>query len=136
MLSLSIDNVKEFMAKLLKESTFDAYELHSLTIHSFLIFEMNKLPEQPPQTWENARTYAFDIIKGNVPPTYIKVVLAKHSNDDTMFLNITFEDGKIVITSGYAQKYFNPDKTAFNAWNDSIKEFLQTNNISYENNLI
>lgn len=136
MLSLSIENTKDFMAKLLKDTIFDAYELHSLAIHSFAVFEIYKKPETMPPTWQTVRTYAFDLIKGSTPPSYIKAVLAKPNDDDYMFFNITFENGEVIITSGYSQKYFNPDKSAFNTWNDSIKEFLQNNNITYQNNLI
>jgi len=136
MLSLSIDNTKDFMAKLLKTGTFDDFELHNLAVHNFAVFEMHKHPAEPAPMWELARPYAFDMIKGSTAPKYIKVVLARLEGDVHMFLNITFEEGKISITSGMSQKSFSLDKSAYHRWNEFLMGFLSDNNISFVNNLM
>jgi len=133
MLSLSIDDVKGFMAMFLKSDVFDTFDLHSLSVHTSAVFEVHKHPAQPIPAWAAVRPYAFEIIKGGKPPSYVKAVLARMDGDDVMFLNITFEDGKITITSGMSQKTFSMDKTKYHAWNDHIVDFLKANNISYIN---
>jgi len=136
MLSLSINDVKAFMAKLLKGNDFDAFELHGLTVHNFAVFEMHKHPAEAAPSWCLARNYAFEMIKGSVPPKYIKLVLARLNGDVHMFLNIIFEDGKINITSGMSQKSFSLDRSALQNWNEYILKFLNDKNISVANNLI
>ena len=135
MLSFSVNDVKAFMGKLLKSELFDAFDLHSFAIHSFAVFEMHKHPAGVPPAWAQARVYAFDIIKGSKAPSYMKVVLARADGDDLLFLNVLFEDGGIVLTSGMSQKSFSMDKSKYQAWNEFIVDFLAKNEIEYTNNL-
>jgi hypothetical protein len=140
MLSLSIANVKDFMAKLLKSEVFDSFELHSLVIHNFVCFEINKIPAQPTPKWCDIRPHAFDIIKGGKTPGYIKAVLAMPGEgfelaDTFLFINIHFEEGKINLTSGISQSTFTLDRSGHSRWNDFILQFLDENEISYINEL-
>jgi len=135
MLSLSIIDVKDFMGKLLKTDTFDAFELHSFCLHNYAVFEINKLPDEPVVLWAKLRPYAFEMVKGNKLPSYMKVVLARPKNEDTMFLNIVFDEGKITITSGMGQKVFSMDKSIYRSWNEYIIEFLQKKGIAFINQM-
>jgi len=134
-LSLSIVDVKDFMGKLLKSDGFDGFDFHSFCLHNFAVFEISKHPEQSIKTWGTMRPYAFEIVKGVHLPSYMKVVLAQMQDENTMFLNITFDDGKIIITSGMAQRSFSMDKSSYHRWNEHIKDFLQANEILFTNNM-
>ncbi|MCL2350393.1 MAG: DUF5721 family protein [Defluviitaleaceae bacterium] len=133
MLSLSITDIKAFMAKLLKSEVFDGFDLHSLAIHSFALFEVSKT-DAPPK-WAVVRPYAFDIVKGGGLPKTIKAVFSEPDEDMVKFLNIHFEEAKITITTGISQKNFSMDKTPHHQWNDHILGFLKSNNIEYINEL-
>ena len=136
MLSLSLQNTKDFMSKLLKNDTFDNFELHNLTIHSVACFEVTKMPSVPSPTWATIRPLAFEVIKGNKAPNHMKIVLAQTSEDIVRFLNITFDGEKITITSGLSQKNFSLDKSEHRQWNEHILDFLGNNAISYTNDLL
>jgi hypothetical protein len=128
------------MSKLLKAETFDDFDLHSLTIHNFACFEINKIPTEPPPGWRAIRPHAFDIIKAANKPSYIKLVLAIPAHmleieNSTPFLNIVFEGDKILITSGISQKTFTLDRSAHTKLNSFILQFLTQNNIGYTNEL-
>jgi len=141
MLSLSIADIKGFMNKLLREDTFDNFDLHSLQIHNFACFEIHKPQDEPTPKWSAVRPFAFDVVKsGGTTPKFLKVVLATSGGtidlpDATLFFNTHFEDGKITITTGFSQKSFSLDKSGQGLWDDHVKKFLDGRNIEYVNNL-
>ena len=141
MLSLSITDIKSFMGKLLKEDTFDTFNLHSLTIQNFAHFEIHKPEDQPPPKWSVIRPFALDMVRGGgATPKTLKTVLSTdgslvNTTDTTLFLNTHFEEGNITITTGISQKTFTMDKSPQIAWDNYIQNFLNDKGIGFTNNL-
>ena len=149
MLAFSIEapDVKVFMNKLLKEQTFDAFQVKSVEIKSIATFEIDAsihkdyLPEDSPDRkfckWNEIRPYVFNIIKGTQKPRAIKIVfsydpsltLEPHPNAAALFLNIYFENNKINCTTATSQINFSLNKDVDAYWNDFIKVFFKDNSI-------
>ena len=140
MIALNIPDVKVFMAKLLREGTFDSFELRSLIIDSFARFEINgaaPTKEEGFCTWGTMRKYAFDIIKGESAPRAVKAVLGLNAekvragfpNSAALFVNIIFEGGKITLITGQSPKSFSLDKSDEEKWDGAVRVFLTKNNI-------
>lgn len=95
------------------------------------------------------RSQCFDLIKGKRTPSYFKFVfllspanLARtltqtHSSytpeDITgMFLNLKFQHGKLLLTTGISYRIFSVDKSLEQEWDSLIKRFLKNHGISFE----
>jgi len=135
-LSLQIQNVKEFMGKLLKEDIFDHFEVRKVEIVSFMHFEINHIAAKEDfTTWAVLREYVFNIIKGAEAPTLIKIVFSKndaeniHENAAALFLNFHYEAGEAYVTTGTAQKVFAMDKSVDHAWEDWVNAFFSKNKL-------
>jgi len=89
MISLTITEVKSFMAKLLAQNTFDHFILKELELSTFINFTINgqlneafftdeELQERGTENrsvlWSEVRTIAFAMIKGNKTPLSLKIV--------------------------------------------------------------
>jgi hypothetical protein len=144
MYSFYIDNddIKIFMNKLLKDDTFNGFELRSCEIKKNIVITMDgrinkdwydEDVENDYAPWMEIRHYIFDIIKGKRTPNYIKMILSLkksaaekiHNNAKACFLNILFEEGKVAVVTGTAQKEFSLDKSVDEAWEDSVKKFFK-----------
>ena len=153
MLALSIanDDLKNFMGKLLKEETFDTFEVRSAEISMHFNIEINgllnkslfpegEIPERNYILWEEVRPLVFDFIKGKVRPKSIKIVLSLppaeveklHKNASAYFINILFENDSIMITTAASEKVFSMDKSVISAFNDYVKDFFDKSGIVYE----
>ena len=153
MLALSITNadLKNFMGKLLKEETFDAFEVRSaeismhfnIEIHGLLnksLLPEGEIPERNYILWGEARPLVFGFIKGKVKPKSIKIVLSLppdeveklHKNASAYFINILFENDSILITTAASEKVFSMDKSVISSFNDYVAEFFGRNGIVYE----
>jgi len=154
MLVCTVNNTKKFMSLLLKENTFDKFELRSAVITTFTTFEidgkLNKeyfneesLPDGDFCRWESVKQFAFDIIKGNHLPKFIKIVFAASPalkdkiapQSSVLFLNVTFENNNITLITGSSMKTFTMDKTAEYTWDEYIKRFLNKYEISVSTQL-
>jgi len=148
MLSLSIVDIKGFMAELLKGKSFDDFGLHSVLIHSIAIFEIHRVQNQAQAEnekelkWADIKPFAFEIVKSGTTPKLLKVVFMAAGEiidlpEANLFLNINFEagsgdaGGKAVITTGLAQKNFSADKAPNRRWDDYVLNFLSEKNISF-----
>jgi len=140
MLSLSIADTKDFMTLLLKSDCFDDFDFHNIIIHSFACFEIGKMPQHDAFLWKKMKPYVFEIIKGNTLPKYTKIVLCKNGNflglsESTFFLNITYENGEVSISTGVSQKSFSLDRSAQICWNEWVLSFFDEKNILYTDRL-
>lgn len=140
------EDIKIFMNKLLKENSFSGFDLRSCEIKKdiFISFDgrLNKSffdeeIEEDYCNWENAKHYIYDSIKGKKQPESIKLILSLnknalekiHKNAKACFLNIVFEEGKVAVATGTAQREFSLDKSLDDAWEDSVKRFFNKMNI-------
>lgn len=125
--------VKEFMNTILIKNTFDDFVFRIFETETFAKFQINSNNEK----WGRIRPYAFEIIKGNIKPKYLKIVLSLDEdkmnklseNATSMFLNISFENDRIDFTLGTSQKNFTLDREVDIIWKEYIKNFFRENNI-------
>ena len=139
-------NIKFFMGKLLKENTFDNFEVRGIEVCSFTKFEINGILADDERNedsknnfckWEILKPYIFQIIKGNAKPKSIKIIFSMpidqlteiHSNASALFLNMLFVNDEVIFTIATSQKNFTLDKSVDNSWNDYIVKFLNKNEI-------
>ena len=153
MLALSVpeDGVKLFMQKLLKEDVFDLFEVRTVVISTFVRFEIaeekQKLENEDPKRqichWGKIRPFVFSILKGQKKPDYIKTVFSFDTSKTceiadgaaALFLNMTFDGVKVLITTGMAQKTFSLDKSPEKRWDEYISGFLKDAGIEFESQI-
>lgn len=142
------NNVKAFMAALLKGNVFDKFQLREITICSFASFNISGEKSGDERgtfcRWSEIRPYAFDIIKGKRLPELIKVVFSLPPEEtgldlkdsSAVFLNITYENDSISCVTGMSMKNFSLDRTAMYAFDEYIGDFFAQNGISVTNESI
>lgn len=88
MLSLTIQDTKNFMSQLLIKEVFDSFHLSEAVIKTansysisgemnkdfFSEEEFNNLPDQQYTRWTAVKPFCFSLIKGNKVPSYMKIV--------------------------------------------------------------
>ena len=99
--------------------------------------------------FEQVRPQCFDLIKGKRTPSYFKFVfllspknlertlLSTHSSftpeDITgMFINLKFQQKKLLLTTGISYRIFSVDKSLDQEWDSLVKRFLTAHEISFE----
>lgn len=145
MYSFYIDgnDIKKFMNIFLKSEKFDKFEVRSCELTTLVSFDidckLNKdwLEEETERTyckWRELKPYIFDLIKGKKKPKSMKFVMALsqkgaeklHPNALACFINIVFDEDKISVVTGTAQKEFSLDKSLELLWGEKIKELFTT----------
>ena len=162
MISLKVEDVKNFTKNIFVDEVFDNFVTSSVEIATFSKFSIDgrinskwytseELEEISDEyiKWSKLKKYVYDIIKGNKVPSFFKIVLLlskentintiqKYSYEITqndvsgLFLNIVYENNKINIITGISYKSFVMDKTLDKEWDNSIKIFLNKHGIEYE----
>lgn len=149
MIVFEISNNRIFMNLLLKENIFDNFEVRNIEIQTFIKFEISGLidknyfsfGEQELITnkfclWKELKAKVFQLIKGNKLPKSIKIIFSYEpldtisENAAALFLNIIFENGKILCTTGCSEKFFSLDKKLETNWDNFIKNFFEINNLN------
>jgi len=155
-IALDIPDIKGFMSKLLRETTFDHFEFRNMTIDSFARFEIlgRKYPgsggfpestETKYTNWSIMRRYAYGIIKGEgTTPRMIKIIFGfspenncpgNFDNSIALFINVHFENGKITLTSGQSPRNFSFERQDEEKWDETIMSFLENNGIYYKSEI-
>ncbi|MCL2376167.1 MAG: DUF5721 family protein [Defluviitaleaceae bacterium] len=141
MLALSILDIRDFMAKLLKDEVFDDFQLRNAVVNTFARFEIYGTNDDGCAAWGLVRPHVFGAIKGDKPPKSIKIILGKDmggvdmENPVSGFVNIHFEEGKAGITTGISKKGFSLDRFDDEKWDAQVMEFLDNNKITYKNEI-
>ena len=108
-----------------------------------------QVKEQPFVSWRILRPQCFDLIKGKRTPLSFKFCFRlSDSNVEKLllqsqiafspadvaglFLNIRFQDGKILLTTCTALRFFTADKSLDQAWDAVIQKFLKQKGIDAE----
>lgn len=95
------------------------------------------------------RTHCFDLIKGKRTPAYFKFVfllspenlirtIAQSQTGFTAtdisgcFLNLKFQNGELLLTTGVSYRIFSPDKSFEQEWDRMIKLFFKNHQIPFE----
>ncbi len=99
--------------------------------------------------WARVREHVFSLIRGRQTPLAFKFVfmlpkqavpgfLAKSgigidvSEVTGLFLNVSFRNRKLMLTTGTSLKTFTMDRTVDNAWDSYIQSFLKSRGIAAE----
>ncbi len=153
MIALKVLEVKGFMTKLLKEQTFEIFEVRGISITSFTKIEISCFVDkeyfsEEDETlsnyckWKQLRQLVFFIIKGEKPPKKIKIVFSLpnqlvkqiHKNAASCSLNLVFENREAYFTVASSEKVFSVpnslEKKEVNAaWVNFALDFFKSNNI-------
>jgi len=126
MLALEMEKtqVKNFMAKLLKENLFDAFEARTIEILTTPRITIEAA------AWNQTRPLVYEIIKLCPKPKQIKIFFAHanpqeiHTNAAALFLNLMYENDGITFTTATSQKEFSLEKTLNPAWDNFVRDFF------------
>lgn len=111
--------------------------------------EWDNLTEKKYSHWASIKPFCFQLIKGNKVPSYMKIVFVMPCNttqtiltdnnieltpDDIngLFINLKYQDGKLLIVTGTSIKIFSLDKTLEQSFDTYVKNFLFSNGIDFE----
>lgn len=162
MISVSITDVKNFMAHLLSRETFDLFYLVEASFKKEISYHIDghlhpdyfdsdsDLPERKYCLWKEVRPFAFSIIKGKRLPLGCKVVLAlpketiaflikesgcsfREEDIEGIFLNILYEPENLIITTGISYRTFSMDKSLEHNVDDHMRQFLRKKDICFLN---
>lgn len=159
MISVKINNLKDFTSKLFVKEVFDEMYLVSATIQTHSTFQIegktneafysdtDALAVNEYTYWKLLRPICFEMIKGKQLPCYFKFVLKLTpvqmqellASDSTwnvndiagLFLNIKYEQGCITLTTGTSLKIFTLDKGLEQLFDHYVTQFLEQNSIEY-----
>ena len=109
----------------------------------FLSEEELQLPESDEDSvfWKKLRPLCFEIIRGQRVPLRFKIVFKVPSSAigrfisnacpgfspeqvNALFLNVNYQEGKLVCTTGTSMKEFTMDKSLEYAWDEKTEAFL------------
>ncbi|MCI5827645.1 MAG: DUF5721 family protein [Lachnospiraceae bacterium] len=122
----------------INQEFFEAEELAALTADG-----SEYLP------FSHFRPICYELIRGKHTPLYMKFVfLLSPANEkktiasaDTvfsaedvggMFLNLTFRDGQMILTTGVSYRSFTMDRSLDNAWDTLAARFLNNHGIDFD----
>ena len=122
----------------INQEFFEAEELAALTADG-----SKYLP------FSHFRPICYELIRGKHTPLYMKFVfLLSPANEkktiasaDTvfsaedvggMFLNLTFRDGQMILTTGVSYRSFTMDRSLDNAWDTLAARFLNNHGIDFD----
>jgi hypothetical protein len=136
MLSLSItDPVKQFMNRLLREDLFDAFEMREAVLIArtrSLLYGALEDGGGGYARWGGIRAVLTEIIKHGGKPRSFKITLSAdgdvcaglHGNAQACFVNISYENDAVTVTTAVSQKEFAMDKTLDETWDTYVQGFF------------
>lgn len=160
MISLLIEDTKDFMQKLLKDSLFDDFlctqfeltHLYKVNIDGQLRPEFlgdeqaSLLEERRFILWKDLQNIVYEMIKGNKTPTSMRIVLSLNKKSKEALLQqihfqdahaiasfsfiITYENKRIRIVTGTNYSTFIMDKQAEHHFDDSMVKFFKKHQIT------
>lgn len=95
------------------------------------------------------RTQCFDLIKGKRTPSFFKFVLLLSPSNlektlqqtgsslttqdvSAVFLNLKFQNNKLLLTTGISYRTFTIDKSLDREWDTLVKKFLKNHEVIFE----
>ena len=154
MIALQVENIKDFMNKLLLKPVFDHYRVSEASITTFTTFSIDgqSHPEffdpeliepggEPQVSWESIRPFCLSVFKGKrlplafrfvlqLPQADIPTFLKEHeilfSPDDVfgLFLNIQYRGEVLTVTTGTSLRIFSGNRALDTAWDQAVRDFL------------
>lgn len=137
--SVTGPEVKSFMNNLLKGEMLDEFLVREATLQTFVTFSVDGRtvsdtePATPFCRWKDLKPYFYQLIKGADKPKHFKIIFSLDydkmnelsDNAAALFLNFSFTDDEITLTTGTAQKNFVLDKSLDIIWENYITEFFK-----------
>lgn len=97
----------------------------------------------------SVRPQCYQLIRGKRTPSYFKFIFllspenlsrtleqiqSSYTKEDItgMFLNLKFQSGRLVLTTGVSYRIFSADKSLEHEWDRLVKLFLKSHQISFE----
>ncbi|MBP5224396.1 MAG: hypothetical protein J6Z38_02285 [Lachnospiraceae bacterium] len=159
MLSVTISDLKAFTRLLFSDDAFDQFLLHDANFTTaytvnvsgilnpeFFEEDENK-PEENCVSWGRFRPVATDLIRGKKLPVSFRIVLvtSKKSTEalvkrtgfsgcevSSLSVNVSYRGKVLTLTTGIAYGGFTLDKSLDRYWDDSVRKFLDSKGIAYE----
>ena len=135
-LELSEDLVKGFMGRLFREGIFNDFKVRSVDIlakNRFTIDgEVSGGETKDFLMWSELQPLAFEIIKRMGRPSFLKIVLSHrepqtiHDNASALFLNLTYDGGRLSFTTATSQKAFALERTLDSTWDEWMRGFFSS----------
>ena len=156
MVSGTVEELKAFMALLLRGELFDAWEVTEARVETFFELSVNgRLKKdffEEPETvdrefarWGEVKEIFFQAIKGKRLPGMLRIVLAADREwterilrecgkemeeaGASLYLNIRYSPSGCQVISGVSHAGFTMDKTLDSAWDAALQDFLKKNRI-------
>lgn len=162
MFSGNVEELKPFMAILLKGELFDDWEIKEARVETFFELSVNgrlkkDFFEEPENItrefarWGEVKEIFFLTVKGKRLPGMFFVVLAarkewtekilrecgkeKEEAGAVLYLNIRYAAGRCRLAGGVSHTGFTMDKTLEYAWDKALQDFLKRNGIAVSTHL-
>ena len=151
MSKLLIKNVFDnFLMSELEIRTFSLFQIDGkLNQEWFDTDELEILQDKDYVKWEKVRPLVYQMVKGSKVPGSMKIVLLLSTENkyrilnrmqqnqtvdevSQFFLNMKFEKGERILTTGVSYKIFTMDKTMQEQWELDLKKFLKYYEIEFE----
>lgn len=156
MFSGTVEELKSFMAVLLRGELFDAWEVTEAKVETFFelsvngrlkkdFFDDTEEVDREFARWGEVKELFFQAIKGKRLPGMLRIVLAadkewtrqivKECGKETeesgasLYLNIRYSATGCQLISGVSHAGFTLDKTLDSVWDTVLQEFLKKNGI-------
>ena len=157
MFSGTVEELKAFMAVLLRGELFDAWEVTEAKVETFFELSVNgrlkkDFFEEPEAVrrdfvrWGEIKEIFFQAVKGKRLPGMLRIVLAadkewteqilkecgkaQEEAGASLYLNIRYSANGCQVVSGVSHVGFTLDKTLDNAWDVALLEFFKRNGIT------
>ncbi|MBE5944357.1 MAG: hypothetical protein E7258_05510 [Lachnospiraceae bacterium] len=152
MKNYEIEDIKSYMNDLLSGDKFDSFYLYELRLKTSLDYYINgnlnkdffdedeRAEKEDYVSWGHIKPIVFELIKGKRLPISFKLILMfnkeniirlvemnnlpiKPEDITGLFMNIYYEAGKLVVTTGTSLKIFTLDKTLEHIWDDTVGKY-------------
>lgn len=153
MKNYEIEDIKSFMNELLVNEKYDSFYLYEIRLKTSLDYyisgKINKefydTEEEREElydyvSWGEVKHTVFELIKGNRLPISFKVILMFNRENieriiemnnlpirpedvSNLSMNIYYEDGNLLVTTGISLKIFTLDKTLEHLWDDTVGKY-------------
>lgn len=140
----------QFYVKELTVRTFFDFSINGRRNMEYYSLEEQEIKKQQPKVyWKEVKSFIFQIIKGNRTPLALNLVLqfgeeqtkqilklcgSEINLEDSiaLYINIRFESGKLILTSGVARAMFTLDKTLDRVFEQELMTFLKNADIAIQ----
>lgn len=153
MKNYEIEDIKTYMNELLVNDKYDSFYLYEIRLKTSLDYYISgKINKEFFDTddemadvedyvnWGEVKQTIFDLIKGKRLPISFKIILMFNRDNierlvemnnipinpediSNLSMNIYYEGGKLLVTTGTSLKVFTLDKTLEHIWDDTVGKY-------------